>query len=75
MLDVMALQGWTVELPDRGSDHSHQQWLYLQPPARHEGLSAIPVIAFDFKDAFNYFLNNRNRYEEARMVPLLPQRF
>ena len=75
MLDVMALQGWTVGLPDRESDHSHQQWLYLQPPARHNHSTPIPVIAFDFKDAFNHFLNNRNSYEEARMVPLLPQRF
>jgi hypothetical protein len=63
MLNVMELVGWTVELPSRHSDHSHQQYMYVQPPARHEHTTPIPVIAYDFKDAFSYFLNNRSRYE------------
>jgi hypothetical protein len=75
MLNVMELVGWTVELPSRDSDHSHQQWLYVQPPATHKHSTPIPVIAHNFNDAFNYFLNNRSRYEEARMVSLIPQRF
>lgn len=63
MLDVMELQGWTVELPSRESDHSRQQWLYLQPPARHSISTPVPVIALDFKDAFNYFISHRSSYE------------
>ena len=74
-VDVMELLGWTVEYPDPGSDHKGLGYVYINPPAFHEHSSPIPVMAFNFEDAFNYFLLNRDRYEKTRMVSLLPQRF
>ena len=73
-VDVMELLGWTVEYPDPRSDHAKRGYLYVNAPAAHEHSSPIPVMAFNFEDAFNYFLLNKDRYEKTSMVSLLPQR-
>jgi len=74
-LDVMELLGWTVDYPDPGSDHLEHGYLYTNAPAADHGLSRpIPVMAFNFEDAFNYFLLNKDRYEKTSMVTLVPQR-
>jgi hypothetical protein len=70
----MELLGWTVEYPVPGSIHVELGYVYINPPAVHEHSSPIPVMAFNFEDAFNYFLLNKDRYEKTSMVSLLPQR-
>jgi hypothetical protein len=73
-VDVMELLGWTVEYPDPGSDHKKYSHIYVNPPKGPRGLRPIPVMAFNFEDAFNYFLLNKDSYEKTSMVSLLPQR-
>jgi len=72
--DVMELLGWTVTHPAFDSAHRKWGWLYANPPADHGLSRPIPVMAFNFEDAFNYFLLNKDRYEKTSMVSLLPQR-
>jgi hypothetical protein len=73
-VDVMELLGWTVTHPDLDSEHKGLGYVYINPPRGPRGLRPIPVMAFNFEDAFNYFLRNKDRYEKTRMVSLLPQR-
>ena len=73
-VDVMELLGWTVTRPAFDSEHTKRGFVYINLPAVHEHSSPIPVMAFNFEDAFNYFLLNKDRYEKTRMVSLLPQR-
>jgi hypothetical protein len=71
-VDVMELLGWTISLPAQLSVHRELGYLYVNAPAAHEHSSPIPVMAFNFEDAFNYFLLNKDRYEKTRLVSFLP---
>ena len=74
-VDVMELLGWTVTHPAFDSEHTKWGWLYANPPATVRDRYPIPVIANTFEDAFNYFLQHKDRYEKTSMVSLIPQRF
>lgn len=74
-LGVMELLGWTVDYPDPGFEHADKGYVYVNVPAAPHGQSRPDaVLAFNFEDAFNCFLRNKDRYEKTSMVSLLPQR-